>query len=156
MLGTWMYRCVIVYCILSSAFAEIWIWVLKRMLANILLLSQGWFGARLQRSWPRFLSHRSQIFFSCCWGDLERVCRSLDLVFSASAHKYSTFVARAIWSAFCCNQDLGFIGDAHKYLLQIRSGPQWPGLDLCFSASAHKNSSLVAGAIWCAFAGFWT
>ncbi len=83
-----------------SGFAGIWTCVSQRMLTNVLFLLQGRFGACLPESGPSFHSRRSQIFYFCCRGDLERLCRNLDLVFTADAHKYSTFVAGAIWSAF--------------------------------------------------------
>ncbi len=86
----------------------------------------GWYGARFPTSKPRFLglAHKYSSlfagaiwstftgiwtkfsrptltkFFSFCSGDLERVCLNLDLVFTADAHKYSSLVAGAIWSAF--------------------------------------------------------
>jgi hypothetical protein len=69
-------------------------------LTNILLFLQGRFGARLPESGPSFQRRRLQKFFSFCRGDLERVCRNLDLVFTADAHKYSSLVAGAIWSVF--------------------------------------------------------
>ncbi len=68
-----------------SAFAGIWTWDSQRTRSNILLLLEEWSGARLSRSWPRFLGRRSQIFYFCCRGDLERVCRNLDLGFTADA-----------------------------------------------------------------------
>ncbi len=98
-----------------SAFAVIWTWDSQRTLTNILRLLQGWPGLRLPRSVPGFHGRRSQIFFFCSRGDLERVCRNLDLGFTADAHKYSSLVCRGDLVRVCRNLDLGFTADAHKY-----------------------------------------
>jgi hypothetical protein len=150
------------------------------------ILLQGRSGTRLPESGPGFLRHRSQIFFSCCRGDLERVCRVLDLRgFSAAAHKYSSFVAGAIWSAFAgmWTWDSQRTRSNIVLLLQERFGARLPrslprfhcrrskifyfccrgdlervcqNLYLGFTADIYKYSYFVAGMTWFAFAGIWT
>ncbi len=106
MLGTCMYRCVILYCIhilcaVKAQYTNSWVYRQYRFfpgtLTKILLLLQERSVTHLPIStWVL----RATLTNTCRKYGLDRGWPGLDLSFSTGAHKYSIFVAVVIWGTF--------------------------------------------------------